>query len=331
MSLTYRISYKVAELYSIIHPYEIFKFYCPNWSQVNYEINKNFHADPDLRPNDKSPSARITVSGNNNLYYIDYGEGVPYTAADFVGKKFNLSLPDSLDKIYKEISKSHIRYTFTHKEINNIITNYKHTATVIKVKKRGWTSKDLNYWLKYGWTLELLDEAIIYPVIKYWINGKLFIPYEPVYAFDYYWHENIFRRKLYFPFNRDNRFISNIDITVVQGWHMLPKEGGDLLIITKGYKDIGTFISIGIHACATNNETSFFPEEVVDKIKSRWKRIIIWWDNDNEGMKSSKKYAEKFDLEYIYNNEGDPKDPSDYFKEKGRENFIKLVNEKLNL
>ena len=330
MTLRSRSPINITDLYKIIHPYEIFKYYCDNWSEVNYEINKNFHADKNLRPNDKSPSARITVSASNNMYYIDYGNNEPYAAVNFVASKFNLDLQDAVEKIYKEMMHSEKQYQFVTKKVNKIIQKHKHTSKVIKVKKREFRERDLDYWKQFGWSLDMLKQARISPITKVWVNGRMFITDGHTYNFDYYEHENIFRRKIYFPLKKNNRFISNIDTTVVQGWHMLPKQGGDLLIITKAYKDIGTFKSIGMYACATNNETSFFPEKVVEKIKSRWKNIIIWWDNDTEGIRSAEKYSKIYDIQFIHNTPDEPKDPSDYYKEYGKEQFNKMINEKLN-
>jgi len=330
MALKARLPIGVSELYTIIHPYEIFKYYCTNWVEVNYEINKNFHADSDLRPGDKSPSARITVSKNDNMYYIDYGDNKPYTAVNFIAIKYNLDLQDAIEKIYYEMTSTGKKYQFTSKKVNKIIRKHRHTSKVIKVKRRNFRKKDLDYWKQFGWTLDMLKEAKIYPISKFWVDGRMFVCMTDTYNFDYYWHEDIFRRKLYFPYEKNNRFISNIDTTIVQGWHMLPKEGGDLLIITKAYKDIGTFKSIGLYACATNNETSFFPEKVIEKLKNRWKKIIIWWDNDDEGIKSANKYSKMYKIDYVHNDLDGPKDPSDYYKEFGKNKFTNMIKKKLH-
>jgi hypothetical protein len=232
-------------------------------------------------------------------------------AINFVAEKFNIDIQDAVEKVYKEMTINGNKYKFTGKKIDHIIKKYRHTSKVIKVKRREFREKDLEYWNQFGWTLTMLEEARIFPISKFWINDRMFVADLYAYSFDYYKHEGIFRRKIYFPMKKTDRFISNIDTTVVQGWHMLPKTGGDLLIITKAYKDIGTFKSIGIYACATNNETSFFPEKVVEKIKSRWKKVIIWWDNDNEGKKSAEKYSKKYKLQFVHTDEKDRKDPSD--------------------
>lgn len=330
MALTKNKCITAEELYSIIHPYNIFKYYCHNWSHVNYTFNKKFQSDPDLRPGDKNPSARITISSNNNIYYIDYGENVPRTAIDFVKDKFNLgSLIEVINKIYYEVPTKLYTKVGQIEKINKQISISKHYSKVIKIKSRKFTPQDLIYWKQFGWSLELLKKANIVPISKFWIDGRKFLTIEPAYCFNYYEHEGIFRRKIYFPFKDTSRFVSNIDNTIVQGWNLLPKSGGDTLVITKAFKDVGTFMSVGKYACATNNETSFFPEKVVDKLKSRWKNIYIWWDNDKEGIRSSQKYADKYNLSAIHNNPDDPKDPSDYYKEKGEKQFIQLVNEKL--
>lgn len=330
MALTFKKCVTIAELYEIIHPYNIFKKYCINWGDVEYALNRNFISDPLLRPGDKDPSARITVSSTGKLYYIDYGENIARSAVNFVKDRYKLyTLQQAITKILNEVDKDSIDINIPNK-INKTINHSKHTSKIIKIKSKLWNKNDLIYWKQYGWTLEFLNAAKIVPISKFWVDGIKYIITEPTYCFNYYIHEDIFRRKIYFPFKQKSRFVSNIDNTIVQGWDMLPKLGGDLLIITKAYKDVGTFKAINQYACATNNETSFFPEEVVNKLKSRWKRIIIWWDNDNEGIKSGNKYAKLFDLEFIHNGINNPKDPSDYYKEKGKQAFLVLFNKLIN-
>lgn len=311
---------------------KIFEKYCTNWLTVGYSFNKNFIAESAFRADDENPSARITVSSTGTIYYIDYGEGESRTAIRFVMDKYGLQYQEALEKIWNECDKkisdreiSKYKHTLTKK-----IEKYKHTTTTIKIKSRPFNNADLTYWESYGWTPEFLKEAKIVPITSYWINSKKFdCGFEEVYCFNYYEHDGIFRRKLYFPHRDVNRFISNIDTTVVQGWNLLPKEGGDLLIITKAYKDIGTFKAIKEYAIATNNETSFIPEHVLDKLKSRWEYLIIWWDNDKEGIKSGNKFSEMYDIPFFHTPFNTEKDPSDYYKTFGKEKFEEMFNEQL--
>ena len=68
-----------------------------------------------------------------------------------------------------------------------------------------------------------------------------------------------------------NRFISNVNNTIVQGWSLLPKNGSDILFVTKSYKDILTFNMIGYWAIAPNSEHSYIPERVMNKLKQKFR------------------------------------------------------------
>jgi hypothetical protein len=100
----------------------------------------------------------------------------------------------------------------------------------------------------------------------------------------------------------------------VQGYHLLPKTGAEVLFITKSYKDCGAFWNCGFHAIAPNTEQAFLPTEYVYKLKNRFNRIILYFDNDTVGIVRGKKFAEEFQLEYYHNPIGMEKDPTDLIK-----------------
>ena len=112
--------------------------------------------------------------------------------------------------------------------------------------------------------------------------------------------------------------------------------GGDILFITSSLKDCGEFWLLGYNAIAPNNEETLFPESYIEKLKLRWKRIILWFDNDftkkdNTGVRNAKKFSEKYGFEYYYTPDYSEKDPSDYVKTFGINNFKTLVDTYLNM
>ena len=65
---------------------------------------------------------------------------------------------------------------------------------------------------------------------------------------------------------------------------MLPKEGGDYLVITKSLKDVMCLYEFGIPAIAPCSENLFLTENQYEKIKRKFKRIYVLYDNDKPGM-----------------------------------------------
>lgn len=65
---------------------------------------------------------------------------------------------------------------------------------------------------------------------------------------------------------------------------MLPKEGGDYIVITKSLKDVMCLYEFGIPAIAPCSENLFLTESQYEKIKKKFKRILVLYDNDRPGM-----------------------------------------------
>lgn len=319
-----------------VDSYSIFKHYCPGFTKVNECFSSEFRKD-------SNPSCFI-INHKGDLLYVDFGEPPneysnkgSYRALDYVARKYGISKYDAAKKINQDFSLGLGCGVVNSVPKYNIIKNSSQyippekKETIIRIKARSFSKIDLDYWSSYGWTLEMLQRANIKPITHYWIdneknNNQIFrVGNKLVYSMDYYENNGIFRRKIYLPFN-SLKWISNVDDTIVQGWDMLPKEGGNYLFITKGFKDIGPFIRLGYNAIAPNNEKSFIPEKVFfDKIVPRWKTVIIWYDNDDTGKTCSKQFSDKYGLYNFCNPDKTSKDPSDFVKDFGLDRFDKLV------
>lgn len=331
-------------IYERIDSLSIFKAYCKNFDQIGKSFKSEF------RPDDH-PSCRIEMIGDD-LLYSDFGEG-KYRAIQFVMRKFGLSRPDALRKInfdfnldlvdLYEPGKTYIPRTKIETIVKAGESIKEKKTTIIKVKYAPFYKEDLDYWSSYGWHYEMLRRASIRPISNFWITmshiNMIDCPFavtdEKAYTFDYYNHNGIFRRKLYFPEREGKkRFISNVDDTIIQNWDLIPKQGVDCLFITSSKKDTGPFWRLNWPECnavAPNTEASFLPEEVFyRKIKTRNKRIVLWYDNDATGIENAIKYSKMYGIEAHWNPIGAPKDPSDFVKRYGLREFNWLVQQKLN-
>lgn len=328
-------------IFQLVSSYDIFKYYCDSFK----EVGKSFISD--IRTDDTSPSCCISQIGND-LLYTDFGLGKSYRVIDYVMKKFGLDYFEALNKINTDFNLKLGIYT------ENKNTNYKNititnpkkyftekTFKVIKKRQREYTTKDLEYWNNFYWTKEMLVKSNTQSISSYGIDSSVWRvdENELAFSYEYYWHNGRMQRKLYFPERKNNKWISNVDNTIVQLVDVAPKLG-DILFITSSKKDAGIFWRIYldnyypnliIHGVAPNNEGSFVPKDWFEKIKTRWKRIIIWYNNDftkkdNPGVKNAKRYAEKYNIEYFYNPDNTEKDPSDFSKRYGILEFKKLID-----
>lgn len=307
---------------------------------------------------EKQPSCSICYL-NNNLIYHNFSTGESYKVIEYIMVRYNLTFNQCLDKItydfnlkkyenssYAINSINNFEYNNTFKSIIQFSQITPKPTTVIRIKKRDYTQRDLQYWEGYYWNKRMLEESKTYSISHYEINDKFYKidKRELAFSYDYYFHKEIMRRKLYFPNKELYKWFSNVDPTIIQLVDVGPK-CGDILIITSSKKDSGLFWRLNIdkvfpdviiHSVAPNNESSFVPEQWLEKAKQRWKRIVIWYDNDfhkedNPGIYHAKRFAEKYNLEFTYTPDFTEKDPSDFYKTFGFNNFKNLVQTNLKI
>ena len=75
---------------------------------------------------------------------------------------------------------------------------------------------------------------------------------------------------------------------------MLPKTGGDFLVITKSLKDVMALYEFGIPAIAPCSENLFLTEAQYNKVKSKFKHIYLLYDLDLPGIRAAKKIKNDF-------------------------------------
>lgn len=109
---------------------------------------------------------------------------------------------------------------------------------------------------------------------------------------------------------------------------MLSKNGGDDLVITKSLKDVMVLYEHGIPAIAPCSENLFVSDSQYDRLKKKYKRIYLFYDNDEPGIKAMCKIKKQHtDLRVLFlPRHGSDKDISDYRKAHGNKNTIELIN-----
>lgn len=318
--------YKDLNKENILHAvttYNIFKRYCLGFEQIDKSFKSPF------RPDEKHPSAYI-IYYNGDFLFKDFGGG-SYRAISFVMERFGLSFTEALQKInidfnlgldgLKSLNIGFKSNVFKTPEFNE------KEPSIITIKRRDFTEKDINYWNQYSIQKSTLYLFNVSAISNFTINNYLYFAEELSYNYDYYWENKIFRRKIYQPLSY-RKWFSNGG-AIVQGEGMLPKEG-ELLIITSSLKDAMTLYELGYTAIAPTSETSFVPDKYFIKQNSRFKKVLLFMDSDKTGIEANKKLSEKWKLDYITIPEGYySKDISDLVKNTNKEIAIKLLYEKI--
>lgn len=255
---------------------------------------------------DKNPSFGIYYSKRTKqLLFKDHGTGECGNVIKFVslftGKtEYNDILSDIVDKL-------------------NITNNTKlvsskqyipPTETVIGVVRQEFTDVDINYWKQFNISINTLKKFNVNSIKYYLCNGIVKGTYKrenPMYAYKVY---NNF--KIYRPLaDKYTKWRNNLTDYDIQGYEQLPQRG-DILFITKSMKDVMCLHEMGYPAVSPSSESTFLPKDVLEQLKTRFKRIIILFDRDAAGVKRSRKLSRETGLEAIFiNKKFKAKDVSD--------------------
>jgi DNA primase len=271
---------------------------------------------------DKNPSFGIYYSKRTKqLLFKDHGTGECGNVIKFVslftGKtEYSDILSDIVDKL-------------------NITNNTKlvsskqyipSTETVIGIVRQEFTDVDINYWKQFNISINTLKKFNVNSIKYYLCNGIVKGTYKrenPMYAYKVY---NNF--KIYRPLaDKYTKWRNNLTDYDIQGYEQLPQKG-DILFITKSMKDVMCLHEMGIPAVSPSSESTFLPKDVLEQLKTRFKRIIILFDRDVAGVKRSRKLSQETGLEAMFiNKKFKAKDVSDAVKANSFEEIKNWLNE----
>lgn len=271
---------------------------------------------------DKNPSFGIYYSKRTKqLLFKDHGTGECGNVIKFVslftGKtEYNDILSDIVDKL-------------------NITNNTKlvsskqyipPTETVIGVVRQEFTDVDINYWKQFNISINTLKKFNVNSIKYYLCNGIVKGTYKrenPIYAYKVY---NNF--KIYRPLaDKYTKWRNNLTDYDIQGYEQLPQKG-DILFITKSMKDVMCLHEMGYPAVSPSSESTFLPKDVLEQLKTRFKRIIILFDRDTAGVKRSRKLSRETGLEAMFiNKKFKAKDVSDAVKANSFEEIKNWLDE----
>src|SRR5690606_14990145 len=143
------------------------------------------------------------------------------------------------------------------------------------------------------------------------------------------------RIKIYRPYGDENsKWFTNCTQNDIGAINTLPQEG-ELLIITKSYKDCAVLRNQDIDTVWFQNEGQIPSPTILRNLCKRFKKVLVWFDNDSTGIKASKLVvshinallpgkarAIHLDVELLEKN---IKDPSDLEAKKGKKELTKFL------
>ena len=286
---------------------------------------------------DRRPSFGLYSSDGIRIFYIDLATKDSGGLFDLLGKMWNCDFKEVLSKINEDISKfcggANI-HSYTPCAVRS--TSSYNKDTDLQCKIRDWRDYDIEYWASYGITLEWLKYAEVYPishkiVIK---NGHRYVFGADKYAYAYVEHkEGKVTLKIYQPFNKAGyKWSSNVDRSVWSLWTKIPKYGNNLILSSSVKDCLNIMCNLGIPSICLQGEGYLPKPQIMKELKSRYKNIIIFFDNDfnnpsNPGHNDAKRLSEEYNLKMIeIPKEYESKDPSDLYKNHGKEVYLKIMN-----
>lgn len=303
---------------------QIFEFYLDRSFKLGELMKSNLRSDDDtnslnvfakdneLRYKDFGHSYGNCFEYVKNLYRCDYSKAMKIISSDF-----NI-IPGFVDKT---IRPNHI-----------IAEDFMNFQKVIIPNKRGWKLLDKQYWTdRYYIPITMLLESEIIPANYVYLKNRpdnMFIwghhtDDNPIYCYklDEAW-------KIYRPLspNKKGKWLSTTKDFHIQGMKQLPKKG-ELLIITSSMKDVLVLRVLGYDAIALGGEANNIPDKILDYLYACYDNIIVFYDNDEPGLKYAAILAEKLSSSYIHIPlEYKEKDVSDFIHIHRIDDTVKLMN-----
>ena len=157
------------------------------------------------------------------------------------------------------------------------------------IATREWYNTDAEYWLQYNIGSSMLNEYNVKPIEGYNMSkGSKQISITSNYIYGYY-TESGEVYKIYQPYKKKHKF--HKVSSHVQGLDQL-KYDKPYLVVCSSLKDAMCLKSFGynIEVIAPDSENSLIKPHIIENLKSKYKKIITLFDNDEAGEKAIVKY-----------------------------------------
>ena len=280
---------------------------------------------------DKQPTCSFYRNNSGTLIFKDFATGQHLNVFGVVQEIFKCDYHEALRIIANDMGIVRDRELRRNPgKINESPTKITDIEmSKIQVEIQDFTDLELKWWGKYGITLNTLKKFNVYSCKHVFLNGNLLAKSQqhcPIFGYYGKKYQGLELWRCYFPKRTSFRFITNWPSKKIQGYDQLPKEK-KLLVITKSMKDCMTLYSCGISAIAPNSENLFVSDNMLNELKSRFKYIVVFYDNDRPGLHNMARIRREHpELVYIsIPKQYGSKDISDFYKDHGRKETLNLI------
>lgn len=282
---------------------------------------------------DRNASVSIFSPDGVKVFYKDFGTGEHGSIFDLLGRMWNRTFSETITKIWDDID----RVKHNRINLNRTRRGIIHKSnSILEVRTRQWFDYDMEYWNSYGISRKWLEFGDVYPISHILITRDNITKIIPAEKLAYVYVERKDGKvslKVYQPKSQRLKWLSKHDSSVWDLWSRLP-DRGDTLFITSSRKDaLCLWENTGIPSVSLQGEGYVPKEKVINQLKQRFGRVIIFFDNDydkdeNHGHIYASRLSGMFNLDMVeIPSEYKSKDPSDLFKNHGAETFRRVIKE----
>lgn len=267
-------------------------------------------SNPLLPEKQKTPSFNI-YERNGKWKFKDFSTGDNGDCWNLVMRLKKIDFKDTLKLISNE-------FMINEKSKTVILDRKKNGIKKPLLFNRSFNTQEKEFWKKYGINEDTLKTFQVNALTNYIAYNKDGDEYEVknqndtlMFSYNY---GNCY--KIYKPIDKTNRFIylGERDQNFFFGINQLP-ENGNNVFITGGEKDVMTLHAHGYSAICMNSETATIPENLMINLKARFEQVIVLYDNDETGLKQSRKIAQQHGIVQLVLPEipNNGKDISDFY------------------
>jgi len=204
---------------------------------------------------------------------------------------------------------------------------------------REFDNRDAQYYKRYEISRQNLLEDKVFAVKRFKILNSKYGDYSSR-TYDICYAHTDFengRMKLHRPYQKGkNRFLTTCTQNDIYGINSLPAFG-NLLIISKSYKDWRVLKNQGVTVIGFQNEGMIPTDDILLPILKRFKYVIVFFDNDSAGIEAGEKVSNHINSYYPGKSKSicldiellkyEITDPSDLIYKKGRNTLIEFLKQ----
>jgi hypothetical protein len=250
-----------------------------------------------IKPKDITPSFSVFESNNIYYEYLWKDSAIPESGSIFklIRLIYDLSSDDdSLALINKDFE---LGIGSTEVKVNKIKLKEApiKDRMSIRIRAKKFNDEAYRFWNRFTCLDVINNSSHLKLVDCVWYTDTQVIPIFPKYMtfayMEYDYTDKKWKYQLYAPYApKIDKFRNDFTDGVIPGFNRLTFST-DTLIITKANKDILTWNSFDYEAICGRSETTILPLKVIEYLKTRYKRIVVWLDNDAAGCYAAQVYA----------------------------------------